>query len=178
MSDPFVHYMVSVAVGLAIFREMKWNRVSKGAMPFILGIFALMPDVDIFIGLEHRNSIFHSVIGPLVLFIGAIFISAFMSFKKTTKRKGELVGTGSEIIGAVGIYWLLHLVLDMDRWAINVFYPFGSPQVYAIPIPFFPPYDEFLNPGLIVLLAFVFIYWVVLSKKQDGTRLRKLLKGS
>ncbi len=81
---------------------------------------AIAPDFDVFIPNGHRLFPTHSLIFP------AIFALVGLVLLATRRPKITYV-----ISWAIGLQWLLHLLLDLDGYAMGLLWPF-SPLVYSI----------------------------------------------
>ncbi len=89
----------------------------------LLSLFALFPDIDIFIFL-HRTYL-HSIVWPIGLILGTIIWLIVTKYiqKKTLGEKADLFARSLIIIG---VFILLHCILDLTTGPVLLFYPFDN----------------------------------------------------
>ncbi|MFX0122033.1 MAG: metal-dependent hydrolase [Candidatus Hodarchaeota archaeon] len=96
---------------------------------WILTVFTLLPDFDIFIGI-HRG-IFHSIVVPMIMVVlGSViyynyqYLSHPSSDGQRKEERDRYSFIGRCILYA-GIFWLIHILLDLE-YPLAIFYPLSD----------------------------------------------------
>lgn len=95
---------------------------------WVLIVFTILPDLDIFIGI-HRG-IFHSIIVPMIMAIlGSVIYYNYQYVSHPSSDEQKLEDDRRSFIGRctlyAGVFWLIHILLDLE-YPIALFYPLSD----------------------------------------------------
>jgi hypothetical protein len=95
---------------------------------WVLIVFTILPDLDIFIGI-HRG-IFHSIIVPMIMVIlGSVIYYNYQYVSHPSSDKQKIEDDRRSFIGRcvlyAGIFWLIHILLDLE-YPLTIFYPLSD----------------------------------------------------
>ncbi|MHA2276981.1 MAG: metal-dependent hydrolase [Candidatus Kariarchaeaceae archaeon] len=119
----------------SVLPEADKKRFNKHRYLFwVILLFSILPDVDIFLGIHRGLS--HSLFPPLILAIIGVII--YLNYNSTTNSNLDLkidAKSGlKSLYGRSAVYasflWLVHILLDLD-YPLAIFYPL-SDRLYQI----------------------------------------------
>lgn len=105
MSSLFNHAFIPITI-LLIFSD-RLNIHTRNIL--ILGLFAILPDIDMY--LNHRAS-FHNIFILIIPVLAFIFINR-------------------EIFGIISFYFISHIILDIFNGGVSLLYPFYKSVLFV-----------------------------------------------